>query len=185
MNDWLTAFNDPAFYKGALIMGILMLVLMIYSRYMYSQTLYIIAKNKGCEKIGDKFYYLVESSEYLALTLPHLPKFGESEEQEPVVETMIPFLMYVNRGAWNEYYCGSQKFNGTPVKSPDIRASQFYWSAQEAEKDQEAFRAIYALDRDMSVYIARLDMLGLDSVAYNALLTIARNELAPSFNKEN
>jgi hypothetical protein len=82
MNDWLIAFNDPAFYKGALIMGILMLFLMIYSRYMYRQTLYLIAKNEGREKLGDDFYYIVEESEYNRLKLADLPKFGETKENE-------------------------------------------------------------------------------------------------------
>jgi hypothetical protein len=75
--------NDPNFFYGAAVMGFLMTFLMFYAAYMRMQTLYLIAKNKGREKIGDKFYYIVEEKEYLELTLPHLPKFGnEGEEDE-------------------------------------------------------------------------------------------------------
>jgi hypothetical protein len=76
------ALNDPNFYRGALVMGVLMIALMFYAAFMRAQTLYLIAKNKGREKIGDKFYYIVEESEYNQLTLENLPKFGTNKENE-------------------------------------------------------------------------------------------------------
>jgi hypothetical protein len=76
------ALNDPNFFRGALTMGILMLILMVYAGYMRTQSLYLTAKNKGREKLGDKFYYIVEESEYNKLTLANLPKFGTDKEEE-------------------------------------------------------------------------------------------------------
>lgn len=79
VNDTLA---DPNFYRGALVMGLLMLILMVYAGYMRSQSLYLTAKNKGREKLGDKFYYIVEEHEYNQLTLANLPKFGDNKENE-------------------------------------------------------------------------------------------------------
>jgi hypothetical protein len=184
VNDWITAFNDPNFFRGALVMGVLMFILMFYAAYMRAQSLYLTAKNGGREKLGDKFYYIVEESEYHALTFPHLPKFGEDEgEVSVVVETSVPFLMYVVRATWREYYCG--RISGGDCKSPDIKQAKFYWSKEEAERDQEAFRLLYPLDASRMVFIIQLDELVLDEVAYEALLVIARNQLLPPFNLEN
>lgn len=74
--------DDPNFFYGAAIMGILMLILMLYAAYMRAQSLYLTAKNKGREKLGDKFYYIVEESEYNQLALANLPKFGSDKENE-------------------------------------------------------------------------------------------------------
>lgn len=76
----LTILNDPNFFYGAAVMGIFMLFLLIYASYMRLQSLYLTAKYKGREKIGGKFYYIVEEREYNALTLPNLSKFGENGE---------------------------------------------------------------------------------------------------------
>ncbi len=74
--------DDPNFFYGAAIMGILMLILMLYAAYMRAQSLYLTATNKGREKLGDKFYYIVEESEYNRLCLANLPKFGTDKENE-------------------------------------------------------------------------------------------------------
>lgn len=78
----LQALNDPNFFYGAAVMGILMGFLMIYAAYMRLQSLYLTAKNKGREKIGDKFYYIVEESEYNQLTLANLPTFGKKGKED-------------------------------------------------------------------------------------------------------
>lgn len=79
-NDMTTILNDPNFFYGAAVMGIFMLLLMIYGSYMRLQSLYLTAKHKGCEKIGDKFYYIVEESEYNALVLSNQTAFCDSGE---------------------------------------------------------------------------------------------------------
>lgn len=74
--------SSSDFGWGLLVMGFVMLFMMFYSAYMRMQSLYMTAKHKGREKIGDKFYYLVEESEYNRLTLADLPQFGQSKESE-------------------------------------------------------------------------------------------------------
>jgi hypothetical protein len=82
MGDLPRLLNSQDFYRGALVMGVLMLFLMVYAGYWRTQSLYLTAKNKGCEKLGDKFYYIVEESEYNRLKRADLPKFGADKEKE-------------------------------------------------------------------------------------------------------
>jgi hypothetical protein len=82
MNEVNATLADPNFYRGALVMGFLMMLLMFYAAYMRAQSLYLTAKNKGREKLGDKFYYIVEESEYNELTRSQLPTFGKKENND-------------------------------------------------------------------------------------------------------
>lgn len=81
--DYVTHLADSRdFLMGALVMGVLMLVLMVYAAYARTRSLYLTAKNKGREKIGDEFYYIVEESEYNQLQRANLPTFGRKQGNE-------------------------------------------------------------------------------------------------------
>ncbi len=181
-----TTVADPNFFRGVLVMGTLMLILMVYAGYMRAQTLYLTAKNKGREKIGGNFYYIVEESEYNQLTLSTLPQFGQDKQvvAQPLLEEdgqsmmsyqdMVPYVLSTTRYGTTEYYHGSEHNR----YSTDIRKAKFYWFIEEAEKEQDQFRLLYPLDSKKRVYVQRLDQLDTDEVALAALKAFARKQFA-------
>jgi hypothetical protein len=168
----MDALNDQNFYYGALVMGILMLFLMFYAAHMRAQSLYLTAKNKGREKIGDRFYYLVEESEYNRLTLPHLPKFGNADKEVVFKDENVPFVMHATKCTWQEYFCGAK----SQCYTTDIRKAKFYWSEAEARSETEAFRLLYPLDVQKTIRITRADKLPTDQVALKAIIDCARTQ---------
>jgi hypothetical protein len=52
------------FFMGALVMGILMFVLMVYAGYLRAQNLYLSYRAGTPVKLGDEFYYLVPEGQY-------------------------------------------------------------------------------------------------------------------------
>lgn len=183
--DYVTHLADSRdFFMGALVMGVLMLVLMVYAAHMRAQTLYYCWLNKTAEKIGKDFYYLVREDTYNRLAPAFLKLreddrvFGESFfPMEVVSPDAIPYVMYIQRSSWLEYYCGND------CKSSNIRAAKFYWSKAEAEVDQEAFRLIYPLDQRKTVLFSTLDQFATDSVAMALLIFSARKQLADRVNQ--
>lgn len=73
--------DSKAFFMGAMTMGILMLVLMVYAGYMRAQSLYLSFKNETAIKLGQHFYYVVSEHEYNKLKRAQLPTFGQKENK--------------------------------------------------------------------------------------------------------
>lgn len=174
------AISDEHFWQGVLVASVLWLFLLFYAAYMRAQTLYLTAKNKGREKLGDKFYYIVEESEYNELARSKLPVFGKKEVAAPVGDSDIPFVLYIVKATWKEYFC---MLKGQPCYSSDIRAAKFYWSIEEANLDREAFRLLYPLDVRKTIHAIRVDELATDDVALQSIIEGARAQR--NFNKEN
>jgi hypothetical protein len=82
MDDLVRLFGSQDFYRGALVMGILMLFLLFYAAYLRAESLYLSHKAGTPTKLGKKFYYIVEESEYNRLKIADLPQFGENKEEE-------------------------------------------------------------------------------------------------------
>lgn len=74
--------DSKAFFMGAMTMGILMLVLMVYAGYMRAQSLYYSWKNNTPTKLGSDFYYVVREDEYNQLQRANLPTFGRKQGNE-------------------------------------------------------------------------------------------------------
>jgi hypothetical protein len=154
------------FAWGLIVMGVLMLFLMFYAAYMRMQSLYLTATNNGREKIGSKFYYIVEESEYNRLKLAELPTFGRKQGDQGE----DPVFMY------RIHFRSRQYWNGTSYSESAHRA-KFYWTRAEAEADQNAFRLIYPLDKPCTIFSVAISELNTDAVGKAELLGIARQQL--------
>jgi hypothetical protein len=163
------------FAWGVIVTGLLMLFLMFYAAYMRMQSLYLTAKNKGREKIGSRFYYIVEESEYNLLTLATLPVFGKkqmSQEEARDDDAVGPVFMstYQSRSGISEYWNGAHSVDS-------IQSAKFYRTKAEARLEHDAFRLTYPLERSRDIKIVAISDLKTDPVAKETLLSIARIQL--------
>lgn len=68
--DMLACVSDSKmFLAGAVTMGILMFVLMIYAGYLRAQNLWLSFKHESAIKLGNEFYYVVSEHEFNRLKL--------------------------------------------------------------------------------------------------------------------
>lgn len=173
MNEVNATLADPNFYRGALVMGFLMMILMFYAAYMRAQSLYLTAKNGGREKLGKKFYYIVEESEYNQLTLAKLPTFG----RKGITTSIDPCLMYTVRHGQKQYW------NGTSYAEYASQA-KFYPSPAAAMVDHDAFRLVYPLDQKRQIHVMCVSEMDADDVGKKRLLEIAHAQFVQNKGNE-
>lgn len=168
MNEWMNAFGSPDFYKGALLMGVLMLLMMGYAAYLRAESLYLSFKNESAIKLGKKFYYLVTEHEWNQVTLARLQR----KAVEPVVEEGDGIcILFTSRHGCRRYWAD-------PSWAESVTHAKFFPNKAAAMLDHDKFRLLYALDRQCPIVVAVISEMETDEVARAKLLSLAAEQFA-------